>query len=183
MERKIIESGCCFTDIKPVMVELPYPPIQVSERNLSYADLLSVDYCGAVSELTAIAQYINNENRLAGDQCPMAKTLLGMAICEMMHLQKLGELIVLLGGNIGFSASGRNGRPVMWSPSCLNIPSECGKMLAADMEAEKSTISQYEMHISWIKDENVNAVLRRIIQDEEYHIMMLKMLMKEVGCS
>ena len=56
-------------------------------------------------------------------------------------------------------------------------------MLAADMEAEKSTISQYEMHISWIKDENVNAVLRRIIQDEEYHIMMLKMLMKEVGCS
>ena len=53
-------------------------------------------------------------------------------------------------------------------------------MLEADMEAEKAAINQYEMHISWIEDEYVNAVLRRIIQDEEYHIMMLKALQKEV---
>lgn len=180
MEGKIRESGCDFSGIRPVMVDLPYPPIAVSERNLSYADMLSVDYCGSVSELSAILQYINNENRLACEKCPMAKTLLGMAVCEMMHLQKLGELIVLLGGSIGFTANNRSGRPVMWTPSCLNIPTECSRMLQADMDAEKATINQYEMHISWIQDENVNAVLRRIIQDEEYHIMMLRMLMQEV---
>ncbi|MCM1386187.1 MAG: hypothetical protein NC231_02580 [Bacillus sp. (in: Bacteria)] len=180
MEGKDIEVGCDFSGIKPVMLDLPYPPLEVSERNLSYADLLSVDYCGAVSELSAIAQYINNENRLSCEKCSIAKTLLGMAICEMMHLQKLGELISLLGGNIGFTAAGRNGRPVMWSPASLNIPSECSKMLEADMESEISTINQYEMHISWIRDEHINAVLRRIIQDEEYHIMILKMLAKEI---
>ncbi|MDE5596329.1 MAG: rubrerythrin family protein, partial [Lachnospiraceae bacterium] len=60
------------------------------------------------------------------------------------------------------------------------IPSECSRMLQADMEAEIEAINQYEMHISWIKDECVNAVLRRIIQDEEYHIMMLKTLAKEL---
>lgn len=180
MEAKCMGESCNFSGIKPVMVDLPYPPIRVSGKNPSYADLLSIDYCGSISELSAIAQYINNENRLSGENCSMAQALLGMAVCEMIHLQKLGELIVLLGGDIGFSARGRNGRPVMWTPSCLNIPSECGKMLMADMEAEKATINQYEMHISWIEDECVNAVLRRIIQDEEYHIMMLKALQKEV---
>ena len=180
MGENVMEAACDFSGIKPVMLDLPYPPIAVSERNLSYADMLSVDYCGAVSEFTAIAQYINNENRLSCERCDIAKPLLGMAVCEMMHLQKLGELIVLLGGNIGYTASGRNGRPVMWSPSFLNIPSECSRMLQADMEAEIEAINQYEMHISWIKDECVNAVLRRIIQDEEYHIMMLKTLAKEL---
>lgn len=180
MGEKSIKAGCDFSGTKPIMVDLPYPPIAVSEKNLSYAELLTVDYCGAVSELSAITQYINNENRLALEQCSIAKTLLGMAICEMMHLQKLGELIVLLGGTINFTANNRNGRPVMWTPSCLHIPTECGKMLEADMEAEKATINQYEMHISWIKDECVNAVLRRIIQDEEYHIMILRALAKEL---
>ena len=180
MGEKVIEASCDFSGIKPVMLDLPYPPLKVSERNLSYADMLTVDYCGTVSEFTAIAQYINNENRLSCERCDIAKPLLGMAVCEMMHLQKLGELIVLLGGNIGYTASSRNGRPVMWSPSFLNIPSECSRMLQADMEAEIEAINQYEMHISWIKDECVNAVLRRIIQDEEYHIMMLKTLAKEL---
>lgn len=180
MDGKCIENSCDFSSIKPVMVDLPYPPIRVSGPNPTYADLLGVDYCGSVSELTAVAQYINNENRLASQKCPMAQALLGMAITEMIHLQKLGELIVLLGGDIGYSARGRNGKPALWSPSCLNIPSECREMLEADMESEKATINQYEMHISWIEDEYVNAVLRRIIQDEEYHIMMLKALLKDV---
>lgn len=32
------------------------------------------------------------------------------------------------------------------------------------------------MHIRMIKDEGVNAVLKRIIKDEEYHIMLLRAL-------
>ncbi len=115
MDVKCIEDTCSFKDVKPVMVDLPYPPIRVSGKNPSYADLLSVDYCGAVSEMSAITQYINNENRLASQKCPMAQALLGMAISEMIHLQKLGELIILLGGDIGFSARGRNGRAALWS--------------------------------------------------------------------
>ena len=83
-------NTCSFAGIKPIMVDLPYPPVMVRERNQAYANLLSVDYCGPVSELSAITQYINNENRLSCEKCPLAKTLLGIAIAEMMHLQKLG---------------------------------------------------------------------------------------------
>ena len=78
-------SNCSFSGVKPIMADLPYPPVQVKERNLMYAHMLSVDYCGAVSELSAITQYINNENRLSCNHCPMAKTLLGIGMAEMIN--------------------------------------------------------------------------------------------------
>ena len=63
-----LENQCSFTGIRPVMVDLPYPKIQAERQNPAYANLLSNDYCGAVSEMSAITQYINNENRLSAVQ-------------------------------------------------------------------------------------------------------------------
>ena len=106
MEEKVnpLINACNFASVKPIMMELPYPPIQVREKNQAYANMLSIDYCGAVSELSAITQYINNENRLSLQMCSVAKTVLGIAMAEMIHLQKLGELMILLGGNPDFVA-------------------------------------------------------------------------------
>ncbi len=180
MENKgnTLVNDCNFMGIKPIMMDLPYPAIQVRGKNPSYANLLSLDYCGAVSEMSAITQYINNENRLSCEKCPVAKTLLGIAMAEMMHLQKLGELIVLLGGNINFVAKYRNGGAKMWTPEYLQIPENLKNMLLADIESEKAAIAQYEAHIKMIKDDCVNAVLARIIRDEEYHIMLLRTMLQ-----
>lgn len=175
-----LTNTCSFANVRPIMMDLPYPPIQAAEKNQVYANLLSIDYCGAVSELSAITQYINNENRLSCEKCPMAKTILGIAMAEMMHLQKLGELIFLLGGNVDFIAKQQNGRHRMWTPEYLNIPEQPSKMLLADIESEKATINQYKMHIHMINDNYVNAVLARIIKDEEYHITLLQILLKEL---
>ena len=182
MEEKAspIVNTCNFAGVKPIMMDLPYPPIQVSGRNQAYANLLSVDYCGSVSEMSAITQYINNENRLSCEKCPIAKTILGIAMAEMIHLQKLGQLIFLLGGNIDFAAKQHDGRKRMWTPEYLTIPDNVRKMIAADIESEKAAINQYRIHIKMIKDNSVNAVLARIIQDEAYHIMLLQALAKEL---
>lgn len=179
MEERCLTNNCSFAGLKPIMADLPYPEIRVQRRNRDYADLLSVDYCGFVSELSAITQYINNENRICAERCSMAGTLLGIAMAEMMHLQKLGELIVLLGGNIDFSSKTSNGCSKLWTPEYLSIPDRIDKMLAADIEAEKEAIRQYEMHINMISDDCINAVLRRIILDEEYHIFLLKALIND----
>lgn len=179
-KRSVLTNTCNFSGVRPIMVDLPYPPIEVRGKNQMYADLLSVDYCGSVSELSAITQYINNESTLSGERCSMAKTLLGIAMAEMMHLQKLGELIVLLGGKIDFIAKNHNGRQKMWTPEYLNLPENARKMLAADIDAEKAAINQYKMHISRIKDDCIDAVLARIIMDEEYHILLLQALMMEM---
>ena len=125
---KVLVNDCNFTGLKPIMVDLPYPPIQVRERNQAYANLLSIDYCGAVSELSAITQYINNENRLSCEKCPVAKTLLGIGVAEMMHLQKLGELVILLGGTINFVAKYRNGHK-LWTPEYLTLSENVKSML------------------------------------------------------
>lgn len=180
MEEKkcMLANTCSFAGVKPVMVDLPYPEVKVRCQNQIYANLLSVDYCGATSEMSAITQYINNENRLSLKNCPLAQTLLGIAMAEMMHLQKLGELIVLLGGNIDYTAKYRDGRKKMWTPECLNIPAQVKSMLLADIESEKAAINQYEAHMKMIKDDCVNRVLARIIKDEEYHIILLRALMK-----
>lgn len=173
---KPISNDCNFANVKPAMMDLPYPPIQVMSPNRDYAALLGNDYCGAVSELSAITQYINNENRMSAEKCPLAKTILGIAMAEMMHLQKLGELICLLGGNVDFIARQQGGRQQMWTPAYLTIPQDIKKMICADIEAERAAVKQYQVHISMIRDDCVNAVLMRIIKDEEYHIMMLQSL-------
>ncbi len=180
-KRKENANNCSFANIRPIMVDMPYPPIQVEQRNTAYANLLSADYCGSTSELSAITQYINNENRISYERCSMAKTLLGIAMAEMMHLQKLGELICLLGGTVDYTARMQNGRQVMWTPKFLDIPGNVRRMIMADIEAEKAAINQYRMHIKMINDRHVNAVLERIILDEEYHIMMLKTLLNETA--
>lgn len=174
------EDTCSFKDVRPLMVNEPYPPIQVQGRNRAYANLLSIDYCGSVSELSAITQYINNENRLASENCPMAKTLLGIAMAEMMHLQKLGELIALLGGNVDYIARMRNGTQRMWTPRYLTLPRNPRDMILADIQSEKDAIHQYIIHMEMIGDDCVDAVIARIIKDEEYHIVLLEDLLKEI---
>lgn len=176
----VITNDCAMAGIKPAMLELPYPLIQVRCRNRDYAELLKVDYCGAVSELSAITQYINNQNRMACEKCSFAKMILAIAMAEMMHLQKLGELIDLLGGEVDYSAMQPSGKQKLWTPAFLTLSGNIRKMLCAGIESEKGAIMQYRNHISMIKDDCVNAVLLRIIKDEEYHILLLQALMEEL---
>lgn len=172
-----LTCSCDFSGIKPAVMALPYPPIRVRERNQDYADLIGVSYCGAISELSACLQYINNESRMVSQGCAMGKTLLGMAIAEMTHMQMLAALIDLLGGSVCFTTRQAGGQPWLWSPQCLTLPEKPGEMLQADLEREIAVIDQYNMQIRRIGDDYVNAVLARIIQDEQYHVMLLRSMM------
>lgn len=177
--QEALVSKCNVSGIKPALMDLPYPPVRVRERNQNYADLISVSYCGTISEMSATMQYINNESRIIGSRCAMGKLLLGMAMAEMTHMQILAELIGLLGGNVCYTARQPGGQLWMWSPQCLTLPDQVEAMLQADLEREIATIDQYNMQISMIKDDYVNMVLGRIVQDEQYHIMLLRSLMDE----
>lgn len=172
-----LTCDCNFSGIRPAVMDLPYPPIRVRGRNPGYADLISVSYCGMISEMSAVMQYINNESRMAGSGCAMGKILLGMAIAEMTHMQMLAGLIGLLGGNVCYTSRQAGAQPWMWSPQCLTLPEKIGDMLTADLERELAVIDQYNMHIRMIRDDDVNAVLRRIVQDEQYHVMLLRSMM------
>lgn len=170
-------SNCDLSAVKPAVMALPYPRVQVQGMNQDYAALLSVSYCGTISELSATMQYINNESRMVANQCLMGKTLLRMALAEMTHMQMLAELISLLGGNVCYTATQPGGQQRMWSPQCLSLPEKFSEMLQADLESEMAAINQYNMQIRMIRDDYVNDVLRRIVQDEQYHIMLIRSMM------
>ncbi len=90
MEHKhtCLEDTCNFMGIRPAIADLPYPPIQVKCKSQAYANLLSIDYCGSVSELSAITQYINNESRISLERCSVAKTILGIAMAVGIESEK-----------------------------------------------------------------------------------------------
>lgn len=175
-----LTNNCSFAGLSPIMMQLPYPAIQVAEKNKAYAALLSVDYCGSVSEMTAIAQYLSNESYLSCVNCSVARTLLGIAMSEMVHLQKLGELIILLGGDIDFVARYNGGQPRPWNPVYMKITQNAREIIMSAIQSERSAINQYKSHIKMMKDSYVNAVLLRIIRDEEYHIMLLQAMMNDI---
>jgi len=174
---KMIRSSCDFSGVKPAVMDLPYPPVQVRERNKEYAALISVSYCGSISEVSAVMQYINNESRMFNRKCKIGRTILGMAMAEMTHMQILAELIGLLGGTVCYTSMYPGGQQQVWSPHCLTMPEDIKEMLQADLEREIATIDQYDRQIQRIRDEGVNAVLCRIVQDEQYHIMLLRSMM------
>ena len=101
-------------------------------------------------------------------------------MAEMIHLQKLGQLIFLLGGTIDFTAKYRDGRRMLWTPEFLNLQESAEKMICAAIESERAAINQYRIHMRRINDRNINAVLARIIKDEEYHIVVLRGVMQEL---
>ncbi len=176
--KKILQNDCSFSGTAALNLPLPYPPVKVMEENQFYANLLTLDYCGSVSELTAAMQYIHGESCLCCHQCAAAKIIVGMAVAEMTHLQKLGEMILLLGGHIDFAIKTRTGTQ-MWTPEYTNLAKTESEIIEANLKAERAAIEQYEQHIERIEDQYVNAMLKRIIQDEQYHIMLLQMLQNQ----
>lgn len=162
---------CSVEGVKPAMAEGAYPIIQVEKPNKYYAHLLSIDYAGAVSEFTAVAQYTNHEMRLTNKYCEIARTVLAISKTEMMHLQMLGELIVLLGEHLTYNVH-YNKKKHPWTSKYVYYKTTPEQMILADIEAEKQAIKQYKEHMNLIGDQYINKVIERIIKDEENHILL-----------
>lgn len=149
----------------------PYPEIRVAGKNPYYAQLILDDYAGKVSELTAIMQYIHHHMEM--DKIPSWKEVSdleeGISIVEMLHLEMLGEIII----HLGASPCYYDGRQQPWNPQYIAYHDfdPCAQ-LRADIQSEHEAIRQYQAHIQMIQDPFIQALLARIIKDEEFHIKL-----------
>jgi len=159
--------------------DLPYPEISCQDKNKSYANLIQVNYAGAISELTAINQYIYHSLAISEKFKDVAHCLKHIAMVEMEHLEILGKLIIALGGNPRFEIN-KGGRELEWSPKFIEYGSNLASMLRENIDGEKAAIRQYKSTISLIKNDNITKILERIIVDEEIHIKTLVLLYNEV---
>ena len=168
---------------KPEQIEvtanLPYPPIMVERPNLYTAKLLSVDLGADKSELTSVMQYVYHSWQLDEGQTEMAKTLLSIAKVEMHHMEILGRLIILLGGNPTYSAV-TGPRRVAWNANMVTYSRMIARMMQDDILLEQAAIRTYRRQLSLIDDRCVTDLLERIIMDEEIHLRIYKQFLSGV---
>ena len=151
----------------------PYPPIRVKGKNLFYAEVLMDDYAGYISEFSAISQYIYHSLDLGKVDKALANMYIQIAKVEMHHLDIIGQVITLLGGNPQYRGSfSTNCMP--WDGTFVYYGVDICERLYKDLESEYSAISSYKKHIEIIEDDYIRAIIRRIILDEEVHIKHFK---------
>lgn len=154
----------------------PYPPLQIEEKNLYYASLLTNDFAGVVSEMSAITGYVFQSLVTANPK--ISSMVHCISIIEMRHLRYIGELIELLGGKPRLAVqSGCKGS--FWNAQYLSYETNPKYFLKENIANEKAAIANYYIRISQIGDKFVQSILNRIILDEENHIRLFNALLDE----
>jgi len=152
----------------------PYPPIKVLARNPFYASLLLDDFAGLVSELTAVTQY--SYNHFVTEEEEVGKLMECVSIVEMLHLEMLGEMIKLLGGDPKYVDS----RGRFWTADYVYYAKEPYEILTSAIASEKEAIEQYRRHQQLIGDPYIVNLLERIIKDEVRHIELFVAALREM---
>lgn len=157
------------------MVNLPYPDIEGVKPNLHLAQFIKDAYMGRDGELSGISDYIY-QSIVLEESVPMFTQLLEcMAITEMEHFKILGKLILLLGENPYIRSQIRTN---IIKPN-TDISENLAALITNNIKKEEKSIQMYEKIISLSGDTVLNAILQRIIIDEEHHIKLFNdMLVK-----
>lgn len=153
------------------MEKKKYPIPRVEGPNIEYAHLLEQDYVGPVSEETAIHLYLY-QHMINEKMFPEFSDLLHhIMIDEMIHLELLGETILLLGGDPKYrTIESTTGIPQYWKANYVNYATGLKEMLAADIESEEIAIRNYEAHREMIQDRYIKELLTAIIENEKEHL-------------
>lgn len=157
-----------------------YPKLACEKKNLYYASLLLEDYAGAISEETAVNQYIYQS--LAIKEPEVAEVLKNIAIVEMRHLEYLGKTITMLGAKPKFKTLAKQQNYLVpWTSKVINYSTNILDFLEYNIRLEYLAIKNYQKHIKLINDSYIKNLLKRIIKDEEKHIECFKELMAKIA--
>lgn len=157
-------------------LDIPYPKIQVMEKNPILGKRISHSYAGDVSEDTAIHQYLFQSMMLKNQNDDISNILEEIAKVEMKHLEVLGLLMKELGIY-----------PVYYDSSCGNhayftskyapYDTDLESMLLSNIMAERRAILQYDAIISSTSDIYVQNILKRIVLDERLHLEIFEKIL------
>ena len=155
-------------------IMLPYPEIDIKEKNLSYAKLIKECYCGIYSELTLINQYSYQYFLME----PHLKEILKkISKVEKEHLDILGNIIIALGDAPSFNFEKRN-KYFYWTAKYINKDTSLKNILKNNINSERELIKKYRKITTIIENESIIAILNRIILDEELHIKIFNTIYK-----
>ena len=160
--------------LPPTADPAPYPEIAVCGQDCRYVELLSKSFASRRGELTAITRYCYQSWMLQKTTPELSHLLIRIAMVEMKHLDILGQLILLLGGEPRYYVPSPPGC-VPWNGGMVDYTSRSlAQMLRNNIEAERFSCRTYRVHGGQIRDEKVSAMLRRLALDEQLHIRLFE---------
>lgn len=158
----------------------PWPPIEIVSQNERYAAAMLSNIGACNSEMSAISLYVYNSLITKNFFFEIAECFHKISMVEMRHLNAFGELSVLLGAYPRLW-SRQNGRMQYWSPSCNHYPTIIGELVTNALNGELEAIRKYQAQAQWIDDCKIQAVLNRIIADEQCHVEIFRLILAELN--
>ena len=170
--------------VKRLAVNMPYPDTDGIKRDEKIARIISPAYASLSGELNAVMQYVYHYfNFKISDDADNADVMLGIALAEMNHLEKLGELLITLGVDPVYTAYPPY-KTDFYSTRGISYSKTAVKMLLDDIAGELAAINEYQKILDKIpktdNGERVGAIIYRIIIDEELHVKILKDALKKI---
>ncbi len=158
------------SESKSVASPEPYPPIKVSRKNPYYANMLYPALRAQESEMTAITTYLYQHWILTDRFSDLGKTLMAISNVEMFHLNTIGQLITMLGGDPRLA----NNACECWNADAIDYCQEVHHILAANIVSEEGAAAFYQQTAKEIQDPCVSAVLKRLALDEILHAKIFR---------
>lgn len=158
--------------VNELTIKLPYPSTTLTKEDCKYVSMISDAYAGKGSETTAVNQY--NAHRFYLQELPeIYEAYQILASVEMIHQELLGKIIFNLGCPPKLCSRMTN---CNWSGGFVNYRNQLIPIFESDAQEERNAIAHYKKMIQAIENSSVQALLQRIIMDEELHLSYLEAL-------
>lgn len=165
--------------MRKICVSLPYPQL-TTQSDFTSATIIGRAFASSHSELTALMQYTYHSLIFKGlNDLETAEILEGISICEMKHFEILGCALYQLGVDPIFTTLPPY-KYGFFTTSCVQFSKTPQKMLMDDISAELVGIEEYRKMLTLLNNEQVGAIISRIILDEELHVKTLKARLEQI---
>lgn len=159
-----------------VRINKPYPEIVGAVDDKMTVGILKNLASSRAGELPAVLQYVYQSVIADQTNTEIAAILEEIGVVEMIHLDMLMHTITLFGGIPKYEDSQNN----YFSTSNLNYSQKLSDMLENNIRAELNAIENYKFAISKVKNESLKELFERIIEDEQRHVEIFKLIRSSV---
>jgi rubrerythrin len=133
------------------------------------------------SELASILMYTQHQARFG----EIGELMLGIGLVEMVHYDKLGDLLLKASDVMDTDIPGNNQLTVH---PIIDLGTSAESALRLSLQSEKETLEEYQKVFDSLNKEEyikrsdyipVSHLIEKFIADEEYHITLLNKALKE----
>lgn len=163
--------------MKPLIVDLPYPSTDTLKEDVRSGYIISFAYATLKGELTATLQYVYHHFYFGEIEPKDADILMSIAVAEMHHVDILGSAMLKLGVPPKYVQCPNTNN--YFNTSTVSQSTTPQKMIMDDIQGEMTAIADYQKMLFVLKNEQVEAIIQRIILDEQLHLETLKMMLEK----